>query len=39
MAERVNAVGGSVDSAALTGQGFRVHVTVPTTGQLPGGQG
>jgi signal transduction histidine kinase len=38
MAERVTAVGGSVDSAALTGQGFRVHVTVPTAGQLPGGQ-
>lgn len=37
MAERVHAVGGSMDSAALTGKGFRVHVTVPTAGQLPGG--
>jgi len=38
MTERVNAVGGSVESAALTGKGFRVHVTVPTAGQLPGAQ-
>ena len=38
MAERVHAIGGSVEAAAVAGQGFRVHVTVPTTGQLPGGQ-
>ena len=38
MAERVNAVGGSVETAAVTGQGFRVHVTVPTPGQLPDAQ-
>ena len=38
MAERVNAVGGSVETAALTGQGFRVHVAVPTAGQLPNAQ-
>ena len=37
MAERVTAVGGTVDSSALTGQGFRVHVTVPISGQLTGG--
>jgi signal transduction histidine kinase len=35
MAERVHAVGGSVEAAALAGRGFRVCVILPTAGQVP----
>ncbi len=35
MAERMHAVGGSVEAAALPGQGFRVCVTMPVAGQVP----